>query len=281
MSFKDCLYGQVRKLHGYPNLECTDLPNDLISLITKQEIITWDNTTGMNPLWNSLPTVVLLSYGEMLEKSWNMDLVWLKELTNGEKYTATQFEESIKENYNNEFTLISKRLSMWWFIDCFLNRPDVLNYDHVIIRQIDTLFNPFCNVEMIKDEMTRRHQKVFSSDNIPAGVPICYDLSLDMNRRHPSSTMITSHTFILNRKAVKILKDNFYQLVLNEIDYYYKMIGPNNFLNGDPGGIMHRICIKQNVEPISLREIFLRPEWCRGGEKGGTIDFSNLDRSGA
>jgi hypothetical protein len=66
MSFKDCLYGQVRKLNGYPELKCTDLPNDVSTIIGKQEVITWDNTTGMNPLYDSLPTDTLLSYGEML-----------------------------------------------------------------------------------------------------------------------------------------------------------------------------------------------------------------------
>jgi hypothetical protein len=133
---------------------------------------------------------------------------------------------------------------------------------------------------MIHDEMALRNNKVFSSNNIPAGVPVCYDLTLDMCMRHSSATMLTSHGFILNRAAVITLKDNFYQWTLDEIDYYYNMLGPYNFLNGDPGGIMHRICVKQNVESISLRDLFLRPEDCRGGEKGGGVDFSNLDRSG-
>jgi hypothetical protein len=280
MSFKDCLYGQVRKLNGYPELKCTDLPNDVSTIIGKQEVITWDNTTGMNPLYDSLPTDTLLSYGEMLATAWDMDSIWLKQITNGDQLDPEEYEARIMEDYSNEFTLLSKRLALWWFTDCFLNREDVLDYDFVIIRQVDTLWNPHCNARMVFDEMGRSNQKVFNNYNIPEGIPVCYDLSMDMNRRHPSATMLTSHAFILNREAVKILKDNFFRFSLHEVDFYYTILGSNNFLNGDPGGIMHKICIKNDVESVSLREVFLRPEFCRGGEKGGKVDYSNLDRTG-
>lgn len=281
MNFKDCLYGQMRILRGYPDLKCTDLPNDLDSVVTRQQIITWNNNTGMNPLYNHMRDITLMSYGEMLEKSWDMDSVWLDRITDGKKLTAAEYEAKVMEDYSNEFTLLCKRLSMWWLIGQCLNQPDVLDYDFVIVRQIDTLFNPHCNAEMLADEMARANTKVLGGKDIPAGIPVCYDLSKDMDRRHASSTMLTSHAFILNRDAVITLKDSFYQKALHEVDYYYIMLGSHNFLNGDPGGIMHRICIKQNVEPMSVREIFLRPEHCRGGDKGGKVDFSNIDRTGA
>jgi hypothetical protein len=290
MNFKDCLYGQVRKLHAFPDLSCTDLPNDLASLVPKQEIITWNNATGMNPHWDTLPVTELLSYGDMIVESQAMGSAWINKLTHG-NFSAADFEACVRDDYKNEITLICKRLAQWWMIDRFLNRPDALNYDFVIVRQIDTLFNPIANVEMLESELKRSNEKIFFSgetsikpavcydDRYTGMIPICYDVSLDMER-HPSSTMISSHAFILNRSAVITLKDNFYQLALNEIDHYYKLLGSSNYLDGDPGGIMHRICVKQNVEPISLRAVFLRPEVCRGGEKGGKIDFANLDRVG-
>lgn len=155
-----------------------------------------------------------------------------------------------------------------------------MDYDFVIVRQIDTLFDPNVNAEMIVDEMAIANLKVFGTKDIPVGIPVCYDSSLDTDRRHTSSTMLSSHAFILNREAVSTLKDSFYQKALHEVDYYYMLLGSHNFLNGDPGGIMHRVCIKQNVELLSVRGIFLSPEVCRGREKGGTIDYSNLDRTG-
>ena len=282
MIFKDCLYGQIRKLHAGDGLTCLSLPNDISSIIPKQEVVTWDNTTGMNPLWDSMPefTVATLSYGKMLETSWDMNSVWLKELTNNVKFTADEFEALVREDYTNECTLLCKRLSMWWLIDYFLNRPDVLDYDYIIVRQVDTVIQPDCNAEQILDEMATSNQKIFKSDHVPAGIPVCYDLSRGRDPQHHSSTMITSHAFILNREAVIILKDNFYQLVLNEIDHYYNLLGADNFLDGDPGGILHRICVKQTIESLSLQEIYMRPEDCRIGDKGGTVNYSNLDRSG-
>ena len=280
MRIKDCLFGQVRKLHAYPDLICTDLPNDLADVVTKQEIITWNNTTGMNPLCDYLPAI-LMSYGEMLEETFEMEETHLKALTGGRQFTADHYEVLIREDYNNEYTRLCKLLAQWWHMHHFLKRPDLFLYDFIILRQIDTLFNPDINAEMLINEMEKRNEKFFSSPNIPGGVAVCYDFSFDLKQRHPSSTWVPSHGFILNPAAIHKFKDNFYQCAVKEIDHYWKMLGTNIFLPGDPGIIMPRICVKQNVEPISIRDPLLRPEQCRGGNKGGTIDFSNLDRAGA
>ena len=280
MNFKDCLFGQVRKLNAYPDSKCTDLPNDLAEVVTGQEIITWDNATGMNPLYGYLPefTVDHMSYGEMLTKTFDME--YLNSLTDGKRLHSEKFEDLIREDYNNEFTRLCKLLGQWWHMHHFLKRPDLFLYDYIILRQIDTLFNPDVNAEMLVNEMEKRNQKFFSSRTVPAGVPVCYDFSFDMKQRHPSTTWIPSHGFILNPAAIHKLKDNFYQFAVAEIDHYWKMLGTNIFLPGDPGVIMPRICIKQNVEPISIRDPLLHPAVCRGGDKGGTVDFSNLDRTG-
>lgn len=281
MNFKDCLFGQVRKLNNYPDMLCTDLPNDLRSIITKHEIITWDNATGMNPLCDDLPefTIDKMSYGEMLVKT--VDMEYLDTIPGGRPITKWLFEELIRKDYTNEYTRLCKLLGQWWHIHHFLKRPDLFLYDFIILRQIDTLFNPDVDAEMLINEMEKRNQKFFSSPNIPDGVAVCYDFSFDLKQRHPSTTWVSSHGFILNPAAIHKFKDNFYQFAVKEIDHYWKMLGNDIFLIGDPGVIMPRICIKQNVEPISIRDPLLRPEVCRGGGKGGTVDFSNLDRSGA
>ena len=281
MRFKDCLFGQIRKLNAYPDLRCIDLPNDLASVITKHEIITWDNATGMNPLCDALPefTIDKMSYGEMLVKTVGME--YLNKITDGQQFHAAKFEELIREDYNNGYTRLCKLLAQWWHIHHFLKRPDLFHYDFIILRQTDTLFNPHVNAEMLVNEMEKRNQKFFSSRNIPNGVAVCYDFSFDRKQRHPSTTWVPSHGFILNPAAIHKLKDNFYQFVVNEIDYYWKLLGTTDiFLLADPGVIMPRICIKQDVEPIAIRDPLLLPEVCRGGKKGGTINFSNLDRAG-
>jgi len=109
-----------------------------------------------------------------------------------------------------------------------------------------------------------------------------------MNRRTiwPSANFIPSYAYILNRSAVKLLQGRFYQLALNELNYYDKLLYPNELLLGKPGIAMLRIAVKHNIESVSLGPLIINPEQVRrgppdaNGNEQPPIDYSQLDRSG-
>jgi len=289
MKIKDCLFGQVRKLGGkYENQLCTDLPRDLASLITKQEIATWDNATGMNPLHNYFDagpiTVAKLSYGEMLAETYDMGFVCITSLTRN-KLTSAEYEKLIRRDYRNEYSASCKRLAQWWTCNYLLNRPDILEYDYVVLRQIDTIFENHVDQECLLGEMTQRNIEVFKADAHLADIPIMYDMSHGMGKWHASSMMTWPYAFILNRAAVSTIKDTFYQHAVFEVNKYFERIGSENFTLGFPGGIMLSIAIKKDIDVIALNRPIQAPTQSRGTTSKEMVnypenDYARLDRTG-
>jgi len=114
MIIKDCLFGQVRKLGGFPNHISTDLPNDLDKRIKKQEIITWDNATGMNPLcdyFDEVPNVDVtkMSYGEMISETYDMGFSCVTSL-HRKKLSVANYEAYAKLDYADPIAGACKRL---------------------------------------------------------------------------------------------------------------------------------------------------------------------------
>jgi hypothetical protein len=74
MRIKDCIYGQVRSTEDedlsqgvlMPHV----VPNAWTDHIIQQQLFTWTNHTGMNPLWADSPVedVTYFRYGEMLSE---------------------------------------------------------------------------------------------------------------------------------------------------------------------------------------------------------------------
>lgn len=285
MIIKDCLFGQVRKLGGkYKNLQCTDLPNDTNCVITKQEVITWDDATGMNPLCdylNEVPNITInkMSYGCMLEQTYDMGAPCVTTLS--DKLLPAEYEALIREDYTNRFAAACKRLGQWWHIHHFLNRPDALDYDFTIVRQIDTVIESFVNQEEILKELTERANTLFQTKTYPATIPMIYDMGADEDRMDHVGGLITwSHAFVLNRATVKILRNNFYRLALYEANRYFELIGENNYTMGLPTPVLFRLAIKQEIEMLSMPRLVQHPTVVRGQGKPICEDYARIDRAG-
>jgi len=278
------MFGQVRKLGGFPNNTSTDLPNDLSNLITKQEIITWDNATGMNPLCNYFDrvpnvNVTKMSYGEMLAATYDMGIHCVTSLHKG-KLSSAHYEVFAKADYKNPFAAACKRLGQWWHIHHLLNRADALEYDFTVVRQIDTIFEFDTNCEQIKNELTGRAKSLFMTGDYPADIPMIYELGFKEAMTSFSTFITWSHAFIFNRAAVKLLRDNFYQFAAYETNRYFELIGENNYTMSIPAVIIIQIAVKQEIEMISLPKIIIHPTHARGQGRPVTDDYARIDRTG-
>jgi len=288
MKIKNCFYGQVRRMWMHPGKLCTDLPNDTADIITKQEIITWNNDTGMNPYHADFDNlnVEKLSYGEMLYQTQSFHAEFMQKRFHA-ALTASEFEAKIREDYKNIHTSTAKLLAAWWHMRHFLNRSDVADYDYICLRQTDSYIDDWVFAEDFEREIIEKNKTVLGCVNEHHDIPVVYNLQY-MNRRTiwPSANFIPSYAYLLNRSAVEILRGKLYQLALMEMDYYDKLLGSRNLLLDKPGIAMLRIAVKNNIESVSLGPLILNPEQVQRGpadENGNEpppIDYSQLDRSG-
>ena len=247
----------------------------------------------MNPYhadFDNMIDVKKLSYGDMLEHTQDMDATCLTRRTSS-RLTAEEFEAVIKEDYKHTFTAAAKLLAAWWHMDHFLNQPDVLDYDYICLRQTDSYIDFWVTAESVRQEITEKNLKVLGRENERHQIPVVYKCNwcrLSDPRRTiwPSANFIPSYAYILNRSAVKLLQGRFYQLALNELNYYDKLLYPNELLLGKPGIAMLRIAVKHNIESVSLGPLIINPEQVRrgppdaNGNEQPPIDYSQLDRSG-
>lgn len=286
MRIKNCFYGQVRRMWMHPGKVCTDLPNDTSDIITNQQLITWNNDTGLNPYCADFDkmkdvNVEKMSYGEMLHQTQNMRVEFISNRFE-KHFTANKFEELIREDYKNVFTSTAKLLAAWWHMEHFLQQPYILDYDYICLRQTDSYIDEWVTAEHFEREIAEKNKTVLGSEEV--NIPVVYNLQY-MNRRTiwPSANFIPSYAYILNREAVKILKGNLYQLALVEMNYYDKLLGDRALLMDKPGIAMLRIAVKNNIESVSLGPLILNPEQVRrkGPNEHEAIDYSQLDRSGA
>ena len=288
MKIKNCFYGQVRRMWMHPGKLCTDLPNDTADIITKQEIITWNNDTGMNPYHADFDNlnVEKLSYGEMLYQTQSFHAEFMQKRFHT-ALTASEFEAKIREDYKNIHTSTAKLLAAWWHMRHFLNRSDVADYDYICLRQTDSYIDDWVFAEDFEREIIEKNKTVLGCVNEHHDIPVVYNLQYK-NRRTiwPSANFIPSYAYLLNRSAVEILRGKLYQLALMEMDYYDKLLGSRNLLLDKPGIAMLRIAVKNNIESVSLGPLILNPEQVQRGpadENGNEpppIDYSQLDRSG-
>jgi hypothetical protein len=232
---KDCLFGQIRN--------CKDaftIPAGLREIITKQQIITWDNVTGMNPMYYNTPSgTIYVSYKKMLEES---KLSSMKSLTinNSTLNTATSPE-----------VLVAKILGQWWHIYQLMNLPDALDYDYTVFRQTDTYYRRNADEQFFNEHViSRLKQMTKGKNNLPA-IFNAIELQTD---KWPSQLQPKSSWWIINRRGLEILQHKFYDYIEQEIEYYQNNIGFScQQIQGRPAYILSKIAIKNNFELVGFR----------------------------
>ena len=254
---KDCLYGQVRAVTethlGHSN---TWIPPELN--VGKQEAVTWTNVTGMNPLWDhvSMPTVYTC-YGEMLREA-----ALNKSIYTGSFIPSTPAPEEfyigkIRENYKNAYSMMCMALAPFWCLDVILKQDDIEEYDYIAVRQFDTWW---ADTSLSIDDLLDTSPGSFTSQVFPYDplyarkkAPLAYVIDQGQYPDYfPIVGNIASCFFILNRYAVNILKQDFFKIALHEIDLLHEQLGPSQFLIGNPGSILFKVFMKNNIHAIDI-----------------------------
>jgi hypothetical protein len=260
---KDCLFGQIRLPQVAYNM------SDMVSaFITKRQVVTWDNSTGMNPLWQDVPEgSIHLSYEAMLLES-----------------TLTPEGQSNFEldDWSSRDAYIAKALGQWYHIAHLMNLPDALDYDYTIFRQTDTVLARMLPVyfeSSLVPSVNRLTSVVYGSGKIKpvTNIPVIIAGSKPFYPAYPALIQIPSHLWIINREGIKRLRHVFYQDMENEIDRYQRTIGFNTQqVVGQPGNLLARVAIKNDLEIVGtdLDPIiqFYRPP--------DASDYSSIERIG-
>lgn len=218
MKIKDCIFGQIRDLKA----EMTGISplqiNDELKSIIETKIITWDNSTGMNPKYNKYKTEKQLSYGRMLFGLHLRGLQFTEKLRRFE--TVEEYEIKIANNYFESGAQFSNLLGQWWHVHHFLQSADASEYDFHIFRQCDTYYVPWLDRDILEFTLIDNVPTVTGVDQ--KHIPVMYVLasSIPPDQQY-NPVFVPSFAFALNNAAVKLCKDTFYSNVLSYIDTVY------------------------------------------------------------
>jgi hypothetical protein len=293
---KDCLYGQVRAVEdnvyrGYDvagKALPTDIPAVLKPYIKKQQVITWDNATGMNPLWDKAPCddVIYKKYGDMLRDAYEISvhngLTYVPDLISG-GLSIDEYEAKIKEDHNNNYSMLCFALGFWWHIHHLLNQSDALDYDFITVRQMDTWYYPILTEAQVDHVFNGLRRQVllspqFDEPKIPFDdIPVAWT-GVTMHPIFPMTTWIESYFYMFNRATVEIMREDFFTKILQEIEIFYKRNGPRaRPILGKPGTLCHHALIKNDVTAIDISEdIFC---WIPPGRVLSVTDFGRNERN--
>jgi hypothetical protein len=277
---KDCLFGQIRAVDDNvfrttdinETAMPTTIPPALVPHVAEQQIITWDNATGMNPLWNKLShNVMHESYGNMLRQSYNIaeqhGITFISDLIPYK--SAAEYDEIIRTDYSSDYALLCASLGFWWHIHLFLQQRDALDYDYTALRQHDTWYYPNLRdehiVEIFEQNVTNSTMFVTKINTI----------------NFPTTAFIQAFFYMFNKTAVKQLQDDFYVLILKEIQHYYDTLGKYaQQIYGKSGVILHNVCVKNDITIIDLdtliQEIYC---WIPVKRSPDCKNYSRLERN--
>lgn len=267
------MYGQVRAIEdniyrGYntPGMALpSSIPVILRPHIKEQQVITWNNATGMNPLCHSPPikNVLYSAYGEMIQDAYEISirngLKYVPDMVNG-GLSVEQYDAMIAEDHDNNYSMLCLSLGFWWHIHQLLNQPDVLDYDYLIVRQMDTWFYPLLTDEQLQAIFTKSRDIVlmspqFDEPTVPLNdIPVTWAMQVH-SPKFPMSTWIESFFYMFNKTTVEILQKDFFKKILQEIEIFYLRNGAKaRPILGKPGTLFHHIAIKNDITVIDTAE---------------------------
>ena len=149
----------------------------------------------------------------------------------------------------------------------------------MILRQIDTKIPDHVTAAELSGVLTKQAENICHGKTL---VPFIHSVKDSVREWQPLATAIGSYCYILNRAAVELLTDNFYQLAVNELVQYYNKLGTNNLVLGGPGTIMFKVAIKLDIDIVPIFKVALPPHECMIWQDHGqpARDSARLERMG-
>lgn len=270
---KDCVYGQVRATEDEDISQGVLMPHVIPDgwkqYITKQQLFTWTNHTGMNPLWDQSPIddVTYFRYGDMLtesqyiEEDIGLNVMELITYENGEKWDE-MLAQAGPDFTNNGFALKIKILAQWYLMHQFLNAPDALDYDYLILRQHDTSFKIENDSQVLGVTFEDIKDFFFHTKNkqIPSYSGFIMVRHLYANETIDDKLLINgigANFFIFDRKAVATLRKDFFRQIIKQAAFYSNTLIPDcRQIARTPGPLLMDVAIKNDVHLINMGEKF-------------------------
>ncbi len=292
---KDCFYGQVRAVNDnlFADHNITgeyyshSLPDTLKPFVTKQQAMTWDNVTGMNPMWDKSPIedTKYFRYGDMLkeahQRSTLLGLSFVPSII--EDMRPHSYEIRLKADHNSPISMLCLALGWWWHIDKLLREPDALDYDYTAFRQFDTWYWPMMDKERVYKlfEYSRRQvllAQEYEETNIPYhDIPVIWGCGAK-HAGFPLASWINSYFLMFNRATVELFREDFFDRILQEIEIHFMRGGPySKFILRKPGCLIHNIAIKNDVPVLDIIDDTYC--WIPHGRDVATLDWAHTERS--
>jgi len=273
MKTKDCFFGQVRAVaethHGKLN---TWTPTALN--VTKQFGVTWNNLTGMNPLYDKATVPVIhQSYGEPLAIAASRNYSFINDFISSNE-SVEYYDRKIKEDYNSHYARFAQVLATFWGIDQILAQDDCNEFDFITARQFDTVWKADgSNINRKIEHIFGEHTQTLSdaTANIQS-IPLVYGMSKDILQEDqftefPVAGTTRCTSFIFNREAAAILKGKFFDLALEELEIVYEQINTDmqsQLHSWNLGYNIHRMLVKCDIHTIDINRynvLAIPPKW--------------------
>ncbi len=241
------------------------MPEVLKQYVVRRQAITWDNNTGMNPLYEQSPIAdtIYSSYGVMLQQAYKTGATYITDNVDG--LSIHEFNKRIEANYAGIHAYLAYRFSFHWMVHEALRRPDALEYDYTFVRQFDTWYHPNMKESDLEFYFSHFPNHMFSEvDEIPKvpqkhkteieDIPFVYLVGFS-KPKHPVTMNARHILYGFNRAAVKLLQGNLFRWYVEEVERCYKLNGFNNRHMTDHPNLFHKILIKNDIFVIDLSHI--------------------------
>lgn len=287
MKTKDCFFGQVRAVSethwGKLNTWTPDALN-----VTKQFGVTWNNITGMNPLHDKATVPVIhQSYGEPLAIAASGNYSFVDDFIEPNQVIAF-YDQKVKEDYNSHYARLAQVLATFWGVDQILAQPDIDEFDFITARQFDTVWKADgSNIDGKIEHIFSDHTQAMSdhTKNIQS-IPIVYAVSKDVLQEDqftefPVVGAMRCTSFIFNREAARILKNQFFKLSLEELEIVYKQINTDmqsQIHSWNFGYNIHRMLVKKDIHMVDIirhNVLAIPPNW----NPDVSDDFGHVNRA--
>ena len=274
MKTKDCFYGQVRAVTETHNGQLNTWTPDALN-ITKQSGVTWDNNTGMNPLYDQATVPVIhYSYGEVLKIAADKGFTFITDFIEPNR-TAEFYDDRIKEDFNSHYARLALAFAPFWGMEAILIQPDNNLFDFIVTRQFDTFWksnNPRIN-ENIERLLGADTQQLSAHTKRIHQIPFVYMCAKNFAsnpkeyEEFPVFGASLSSFVIFNNVAMKRMRGIFFQKFLEEIEIMYRQIEHDmqtHLHSWQMGFNMARVFMKCNVHIIDMYRYNLlgvKPGW--------------------
>ena len=288
MKTKDCFFGQIRAATETFNGKPTTWTPTAMG-VTKQWAQSWNNTTGMNPLWDKSPVETeYYSYGNMLAWASRRNHRFINDYIDPHK-DGNYYDQKIKADYAGHEARLCFLLAIPFGIHTILAQPDVLDYDFIVARQFDTWYDPLHGkINEQIEYMLREYPKLLSHATTDIhNIPIAFAEShknLNNPKEYDEFPVIGASRapyHIFNRAAVERLTSLFLPMMLQEFENVHQVLGTDQqsqIMSAQPGYIIHRALTKCDVHVMDMEKFHIlrqKPGW----NVRCSHDFSHIARA--